>query len=102
MAGELNVDLVALHVGSNRVLDAVGEAAVDFVGHEDGLAEAVSGWIGSSQVMLGVLAVRWEARHAQHKLRVGGLGSCVAEALVSYAANEDGSAGVLGSVRGSG
>ncbi|WP_222106468.1 RNA 2'-phosphotransferase, partial [Mycobacterium simulans] len=74
MAAELDADLVALHVGSNHVLNAVGEAAVDFVGHEDGLAEATSSWVGSSQLALAELVARWEARDSQHKLRVGGLG----------------------------
>jgi hypothetical protein len=100
VAEDLRVDLAALHVGSNDVLDAVGEAAVAFVGHEDGLAEAAPGWVGSSQLALAELAARWEARHDQHKLRVGGLGPQVAESMVSYATNEDGSARALRSVRG--
>jgi hypothetical protein len=50
VAGELEVDPVALHVGSDQMFDAVGEAAVDFVSHEDGLAVAAPGWIGSSQL----------------------------------------------------
>jgi hypothetical protein len=100
VAEDLHVDLAALHVGSNHVLNAGGEAAVAFVGHEQGLAEAAPGWVGSSQLALAELAARWEARHDQHKLRVGGLGSHVAEATVSYATNEDGSARALRSVRG--
>jgi hypothetical protein len=99
VAGELKVDPVALHVGSGHMFDAVGEAALDFVNHEDGLAGAVPGWIGSSQQVLGELAARWEFRHSQHKLQMGGLGSHVAEAMVSYAANEDESARALRSVR---
>ena len=43
MADELNVDPIALHNGSNEMLDAVGEAALSFVNHEDGLADAASG-----------------------------------------------------------
>jgi hypothetical protein len=100
VAGDLQVDLAALHVGSNHVLNAGGEAAVAFVRHEQGLAEAAPGWVGSSQLALAELAARWEARHDEHKLRVGGLGSHVAEAAVSYATNEDGSARALRSVRG--
>lgn len=100
MADELDVNLVALHVGSNHVLNAIGEAAMDFVGHEDGLADAAPGWVGSSQLALGQLAARWEARHSQHKLRVGGLGSHVGEAMVGYATNEDGSASALRSLQG--
>ena len=46
MADELDVNLVALHVGSNHVLNAIGEAALDFVSHEDGLADAAPGWVG--------------------------------------------------------
>ena len=92
MADELNVDPVALHNGSNDMLDSVGEAAVNFVNHEDGLAEATSGWIGSSRQALGELAARWEARHNHHKLQVGGLGSHVADAITRYVSNEDESA----------
>jgi hypothetical protein len=92
MANELNVDPVALHNGSNEMLDSVGEAAVNFVSHEDGLAEAASGWIGSSRQALGELAARWEARHNHHKLQVGGLGLHVADAMTRYVSNEDESA----------
>ncbi|MGH3557638.1 MAG: hypothetical protein ACRDTK_09145 [Mycobacterium sp.] len=38
MADELKVDPVALHLGSNDMFNAVGEAALDFISHEDGLA----------------------------------------------------------------
>jgi hypothetical protein len=100
MADELDADLVALHVGSNHVLNGIGEAAMDFVGHEDGLADAAPGWVGSSQLALGQLAARWEARHDHHKLQVGGLGSHVAEAMVGYATNEDESSRALRSVQG--
>jgi hypothetical protein len=58
VAGKLKVDPVALHVGSGHMFDAVGEAALDFVSYEDGLASAVLGWIGSSQRALGELAAR--------------------------------------------
>jgi hypothetical protein len=99
VADELDVDLIALHVGSNHVLNGIGEAATDFVGHEDALADAAPGWVGSSQLALSQLAARWEARHSHHKLRVGGLGSHVAEAMVGYSTNEDSSARALRSVR---
>ncbi len=89
MAHELRVDPVALHNGSNDMLDSVGEAALSFVSHEDALAEAASGWVGSSQEALGELAARWEARHGHHKLQVGNLGSHVAEAMLRYVTNED-------------
>jgi hypothetical protein len=92
VADKLKVDPVALHLGSNQMLTAVGEAALEFVSHEDGLADAAPGWIGSSQQALGELAARWEVRHSHHKLHVGRLGSHVSDALVSYLTNEDESA----------
>ena len=92
MANNLNVDPVALHNGSNDMLDSVGEAALSFANHEDGLADAASGWIGSSKQALGELAARWEARHNHHKLQVGGLGSHVADAITRYVSNDDESA----------
>ena len=99
MADKLIVDPVALHHGSNQMLSAVGEAALEFVSHEDGLADAAPGWIGSSQLALGELAARWEVRHNHHKLRVGGLGSHVADAMVSYLTTEDESARAVRSVQ---
>lgn len=98
MADQLKVDPVALHNGSNDMFDSVGEAALEFVGHEDGLAEAAPGWIGSSQQALGELAARWRARHSHHKLAVGGLGSHVADAMVRYVTAEDESARAVRSV----
>ena len=98
MADKLKVDSVALHHGSNQMFDAVGEAAVDFISHEDGLADAAPGWIGSSQLALGELAARWEARHSRHKLQVGGLGSHVADAMVGYVRTEDESTRAIRSV----
>ena len=92
MADELKVDPVALHNGSNDMLDSVGEAALSFVSHEDGLAAAAPGWIGSSQQALGELAAHWETRHGHHKLQVGKLGSHVADAMTRYVSNEDESA----------
>ncbi|UMB68203.1 RNA 2'-phosphotransferase [Mycobacterium paraterrae] len=89
MTDELKVDPVALHNGSNDMLDSVGEAALSFVDHEDALADAAPGWIGSSQEALGELAAHWEARHGHHKLQVGNLGTHVAEAMLRYVNNED-------------
>ncbi|WP_292991405.1 RNA 2'-phosphotransferase [Mycobacterium sp.] len=89
MADEVKVDPVALHNSSNDLLDSVGEASLRFVGHEDGLAEAASGWIGSSQQALAELSARWEARHGHHKLQVGRLGSHVGDAMTRFVANED-------------
>jgi hypothetical protein len=94
------VDPVALHVGSNDMFNAVGQAALDFVRHEDGLAAAAPGWIGSSQLALGELAARWEIRHDQHQLRVDGLGSHVAEAMFRYVTNEDDAAQAFRALRG--
>jgi hypothetical protein len=99
VSAELKVDPVALHVGSNDMFNAVGEAALDFIRHEDGLAEAAPGWIGSSQLALGELAARWEVRHDQHQLQVDGLGSQVAEAMFRYVINEDESAQAFSSLR---
>ena len=98
MADKLKVDPVALHHGSNQMFDAVGEAALDFISHEDGLADAAPGWIGSSRLALGELAARWEARHSQHKLQVGGLGSHVADAMVGYVRTEGDSTRAIRSV----
>lgn len=99
MANGLKVDPAALHVGSNDMFNAIGEAALDFLGHEDGLAAAAPGWIGSSELALVQLAARWQARHDHHQLQVDGLGSHVAEAMLGYLVNEDESARALRSVR---
>jgi hypothetical protein len=71
-AGELRFDPVALHLGCNDVSGAVGEAALKFQGHEDGVAEAMPGRIGASQVALSELAARWEVRHGQHTRAAAG------------------------------
>ena len=100
MADELNADLVALNHGSNDMLDAVGDAALEFGSHEDGLAEAAPGWVGSSQAALRELTAHWGARHTHHKRQVGGLGTHVADAMTQYAAHDDGSTQTLGSLPG--
>jgi hypothetical protein len=100
VADELKADLVALHHGSNDMLDAVGDAALEFGSHEDGLAQAAPGWVGSSQATLAELAAHWEARHGHHKRQVGGLGSHVADAMTHYAAHDDGWTQALGSLPG--
>ena len=100
VAVEVKVDPAALYLGSSDMFNAAGEAALDFLGHEDGLAGAAPGWVGSSQLALGELAARWELRHDQHRLRVDGLGSHVAEAMFGFVANEEESARALRSVRG--
>ena len=92
VADELNVDPVALHNGSNDMLDSVGEAALSFVNHEDGLADAAPGWIGSSSRRW----VSWRAGGSapQPRQTAGGrgLGSHVADAMTRYVSNEDESA----------
>ena len=99
MADLLKVDPVALHLGGSDMFNAVGEAALAFISHEDGLAEAEPGWIGASQRALTELAARWEVRHDQHKLKVDELGSHVAEAMFCYVTNEDDSARAFRSLR---
>jgi hypothetical protein len=99
VADNVKVDPSALHLGSNHMFNAIGDAALDFVAHEDGLAAAAPGWIGSSELALGELAARWEVRHDQHNLRVDGLGSHVAEAMLCYLTTEHESARALRSVR---
>ncbi|OIN82182.1 RNA 2'-phosphotransferase [Mycobacterium malmoense] len=96
----MKVDPVALHLGSNDMFNAIGEAAMDFLSHEDGLAAAAPGWIGSSELALGELVARWQVRHDQHKVQVDGLGSRVAEAMFCYVMNEDESARAFRLVRG--
>ncbi|GFG97207.1 RNA 2'-phosphotransferase [Mycobacterium timonense] len=99
MASGLKVDPAALHVGSNDMFNAIGEAALDFFHHEDGLAAAAPGWIGSSELALGELAARWQTRHDHHQLQVDGLGSHVAEAMLGHLTNEDESVRAFRSVR---
>ncbi len=48
MADELHVDLAALQIGSDHIGGAAGDAAVDFILHEDGIVDAAPGWIGES------------------------------------------------------
>ncbi|MCV7092025.1 RNA 2'-phosphotransferase [Mycobacterium interjectum] len=81
------------------MFNAIGQAAVEFLSHEEGIAGAAPGWVGSSQLALAELAARWEIRHDQHQLRVDGLGSHVAEAIFGYATNEDDSARAFRSLR---
>jgi hypothetical protein len=100
VADGFSVDPAALHVGSNDMFTAIGEAALEFLSHEDGLAGSAPGWVGSSQLALAELAARWEARHDQHQVAVDGLGSHVAEAMFGYVTNEDESARAFRSVRG--
>lgn len=95
MADGFQVDLVALHHGSNDLLHSVGEASVDFMNHEGALAETAPGWVGSSQQALADLTARWEVRHHQHKGKLGELGCGLADAKVAYLANEDESAQAL-------
>lgn len=95
MADQLYVEPVAMQLSSDRMVNAVGDAAVSFIGHEDDLAAAAPGWIGASQQALAELAARWEAQHTQHKLRVSALNQGVIAAGLDYATNEDDSARAL-------
>jgi hypothetical protein len=98
VADKMNVDPVALHNGSDDMLNSVSEAALSFVSHEDALVESAPGWIGSSQQALGELASHWEARHDHHKRQVGTLGAHVADAMLRYVANEENSTQAVRSV----
>lgn len=87
-ATKVRVDPVVLHHGSKQVVGAVEEAAAAFMSHDNGLAEATPGWIGSSQQALDQLAARWWGRHEHHKLTGAELGQGVADAAIAYASNE--------------
>ncbi len=41
----------------------IGEAAMEFLRHEEGLAGAAPRWVESSQLALADLAVRWVGAH---------------------------------------
>lgn len=100
MADKLEVDPVALRLGSDQMFNTVDEAAVDFLRHDDDLAEAAPGWIGASQAALAEMAARWEVGHTQHKLNVAGLSQHVTEAGIRYASTETQSAQALQSLTG--
>lgn len=88
----LRVDLVALQCAANTTRGAVDDAAADFTGHGNNLAEAAPGWIGSSQAALAEVTARWEQRHAHHTRRGAGLWHGVVEAGNAHLADEQRSA----------
>lgn len=65
MAEFLKVDPVAVAQGSNHLETSVTDLTMDFIIHEDGLADAAPGWIGESAHALTEVMQRWEAKHAQ-------------------------------------
>lgn len=98
MAEKLEVDPVALQVGSDQMLDAVDDAALDFLRQDDSLASAAPGWIGASQAVLGAITARWQVRQTQHTANVARLGQHVTEAGIRYVANEERSAQAIQSL----
>lgn len=96
MAAEFfEVDPTAVAAGSAHLEASVGEAAIDFIVHEDQLADAAPGWIGESAKALSEAMARWETNHTRHKRNVGGLGYHMATAGTAFAANEEHSAQAL-------
>jgi uncharacterized protein YukE len=85
----LKVDPSAVAAGSTHLESSVGDAAIDFIVHEDQLADAAPGWIGESAKALSEVMARWEARHTQHKRRTGELGYHMATAGTAFTANEE-------------
>ncbi|BBU23412.1 RNA 2'-phosphotransferase [Mycobacterium xenopi] len=93
MAGEfVQVDPAAVAAGSTHLEASVGDAAINFMVHEDQLADAAPGWIGESAKALSEVMTRWETRHAEHKRSVGGLSYHMAMAGTAFTANEGHSA----------
>ncbi|BCQ09750.1 hypothetical protein JMUB5695_03200 [Mycobacterium heckeshornense] len=96
MAAEfVQVDPVAVAAGSTHLEASVGDAAINFVVHEDQLADAALGWIGESAKALSEVMTRWATRHAEHKRAVGGLSYHMATAGTAFTANERHSAQTL-------
>ncbi|MCV7035666.1 RNA 2'-phosphotransferase [Mycobacterium heckeshornense] len=96
MAAEfLRVDPAAVASGSTHLEASVGEVAINFIVHEDQLADAEPGWIGESAKALSEVMTRWETRHAEHKRAVGGLSFHMATAGTAFSANEGHSAQAL-------
>jgi uncharacterized protein YukE len=99
MAAEfVKVDPAAVAAGSTHLESSVGDAAVDFIVHEDQLADAAPGWIGESTKALSEVMARWETRHTQHKRRTGELGYHMATAGTAFTANEEHSAQSLSAI----
>jgi uncharacterized protein YukE len=99
MAAELvRVDPAAVAAGSTRMETGVGDAAIDFVVHEDQLADAAPGWIGESAKALSEVMARWETKHTQHKNRTGQLAYHMATTGTAFSANEERSVQALSSI----
>ena len=92
------MDPAAVAAGSTHLESSVGDAAIDFIVHEDQLADAAPGWIGESAKALSEVMARWETRHTQHKRRVGGLAYHMATAGTAFTANEEQSTQALSSI----
>jgi uncharacterized protein YukE len=97
-ANFLNVDPSAVAAGSSHLESSVGDAAVDFIAHEDQLADAAPGWIGESAKALSEIMLRWETHHTQHKRRTGELGYHMATAGTAFTANEERSVQALSAI----
>ena len=98
MADQLHVDLAALQLSSDHIGSAAGDAAMDFILHEDGVVDAAPGWIGESAKALDKLLVRWQAKHAGHKRNLASLNNFVVIAGQAYTTNEEASAQALRSI----
>ena len=84
MADPLRVDPVTVHLGSSRVGVAVDTAATAFAAHEEALAEAGAGWVGSSREALTAFTSALAARHAAHCSSISELSPNMTVAAVSY------------------
>ena len=76
----------------------MGDAALDFIVHEDQLADAAPGWIGESAKALSEVMARWETRHTQHKCRTGELSYHMATVGTAFTAYEGDSAQALSAI----
>jgi hypothetical protein len=94
----LKVDPSAVAAGSTHLETSVGDAALDFIVHEDQLADAAPGWIGESAKALSEVMARWETRHTQHKRRTGELSYHMATAGTAFTAYEGDSAQALSAI----
>jgi uncharacterized protein YukE len=89
MADLVRVDPAAVAAGSTQLENGVGDAAIDFIVHEDQLADAAPGWIGESVNALSEVMARWETKHIQHKRRTGELANHMATAGTAFTANDE-------------
>jgi uncharacterized protein YukE len=90
--GFVKVDPSAVAAGSTHLELSVGDAAMDFIVHEDELADVAPGWIGESARALSEVTVRWETLHTQHKRRTGELGYQMATVGTVFTLHEEHSA----------